>query len=197
MTPIQCLHEQYVYDLSARTCEVSRQTYRQQMVRLWPFLGNKQAHEVTVGDINLFLLRISHQVKGRHVANIRNHIMYFWRWLEDTERIKVSPLVQRRTVRPVIVPPNRRAITADQYQAILAVAPSPWRELCIIAWHTGLRHSDVVGLRWDQVDLGARVVTVTAQKTRRLNKVVAIPMSDELHLALSDIRAHPRYPSLA
>ena len=197
MTVLQRLHEQYLHDASARIVASTEDVYRAATRSLWPFRGIKQPKEVGVGEINLHLLRLSHQFKGSRVKFIRDHIMRFWRWLEDNEHIEHSPLLARRTVRPLVIPPTRRPIMEDQYRAVMAVAGTPWRELCAVGWHTGLRYSDVAGLRWDQIDWESRVITTLPRKIRRFNKTLTIPMADELVAVLRERKEHPRYPALA
>jgi integrase len=83
----------------------------------------------------------------------------------------------------------RHAITEQEYRKILAFLKSPagqrhpsWSTRAVtIAWHTGLRVSDIALMKADSVDLVARVLRIEPIKTMRFNKVVEIPMTEELY----------------
>jgi integrase len=47
------------------------------------------------------------------------------------------------------------------------------------ALHTGLRRGNLLGLRWSQVDLGGRRITIPAEETKA-NAELAIPIHPEL-----------------
>lgn len=53
-----------------------------------------------------------------------------------------------------------RALPAGDVAALLAHATGDWRCLWLLALYTGMRESELLGLTWDDVDAGARLVTV-------------------------------------
>lgn len=107
-----------------------------------------------------------------------------------------SPIRWRRLPKIVKVPPTKYAFTLDHHEQILAAINAPkkretrlyWSIACPIAYHTGLRISDVALLRWDAVDFGQGVIRVVAKKTRRFNNTLIIPMDAELVELLEDWR---------
>jgi integrase len=64
----------------------------------------------------------------------------------------------------------------DEIRALLAHAQGRWRPLVITAVFTGLRASELRGLRWDDVDLGHAVLKVR-QRADRWN-TIGSPKSD-------------------
>lgn len=73
------------------------------------------------------------------------------------------------------------------------VAPATfWRCLLVVAYNTGLRHSDLLKLDWDAVDFTDRTITVVCQKTL---KTQHFPINDitERHLLMmkGDERVFP------
>jgi integrase len=60
--------------------------------------------------------------------------------------------------------------TKDEIRAIVNAAEGRWRPLLITAIFTGLRASELRGLRWDDVDFEAGVIHVT-QRADRFNKI--------------------------
>ena len=60
--------------------------------------------------------------------------------------------------------------TPDEISAILAHAEGRWRPLLIVAAFTGLRASELRGLRWADVDLKANEIHVR-QRADRYNEI--------------------------
>jgi len=78
--------------------------------------------------------------------------------------------------------PGSRA--AKSYFARFAAS----KALFVVAIETGLRREDLRLLHWEQVDLAARWIRVTAKKT---GKPVAVPITDACREALLSLRARP------
>jgi integrase len=55
---------------------------------------------------------------------------------------------------------EKRAINSDQLRAILAALSDRTRFMVLIAVMTGLRISEIVGLRWSDIDFAAGTLTV-------------------------------------
>lgn len=87
--------------------------------------------------------------------------------------------------------------TEEQLQEIIQVARGPryrreWPVMCLIAWHTGLRFSDIALLQWESVDLGAGMLTVKPIKRRRANQRLEIPIADDLRAAFDEAESFRR-----
>ena len=93
---------------------------------------------------------------------------------------KLAPLWVRRLEEPAELP---NPVTIDQVNAILAHAMPHLRLAILIAVHTGLRLDETLGLRWDQVDMGRRVITLPARSTKAKTGQ-AVHINDDLALAL-------------
>jgi integrase len=50
--------------------------------------------------------------------------------------------------------------TPDEVRRFLAAAPAPWRPLLVVAAFTGLRASELRGLRWRDIDLATGIIHV-------------------------------------
>lgn len=98
---------------------------------------------------------------------------------------KGIPTVYRRTDRaPVIWLPEDLA-------AINAEAQQPLRDAIALAELTGLRRTDLVTLRWDEVgDLA--ITRTTAKKSRGKRFRVSLPRLPELDALLEELKTRPR-----
>jgi integrase len=65
--------------------------------------------------------------------------------------------------------------TADDVDMLLSLAEEPWRSMFTVLAYTGMRRSELLALRWEDVDLDARVIRVRDGKTARARRT--IPMA--------------------
>jgi integrase len=109
----------------------------------------------------------------------------------------LSQNVMRRVTPPRVVKPKTRALDASEDRRLLNAADGTDYYLPIhLAVYTGLRRSEILGLRWSDVDLAARTLTVNRTmvsltgdpahidepKSRRSRRVVAFGRATEAAL---------------
>jgi integrase len=91
---------------------------------------------------------------------VLRHILY---WAVEAELIPANPLVRipmvpvRRTPLPVL--------TVAEEERLLAAAKPHLRVLIIAALDTGMRRGELLGERWEHVDLIRKVISVSRSKT--------------------------------
>jgi integrase len=94
---------------------------------------------------------------------------------------------------------ERRAFTVEEENRLLEACRSvpPWWHVSIIARHTGLRKSDILFLKWENISQG--VIRLTPKKTARHKTRVTIPIHPRVQAALDDLlQAGPwLFPELA
>ena len=71
-----------------------------------------------------------------------------------------------RDERPAHTEREQRILDADEIAGFIAATPKPYRVLVATAIFTGLRQSELLGLRWGDVDFQAGVVRVRRQLGR-------------------------------
>ena len=54
----------------------------------------------------------------------------------------------------------------DEYQALKAAVPDYFKPVVVMAYHTGMRKGELLGLRWAQVDLLEGKITLSASDTK-------------------------------
>lgn len=92
-----------------------------------------------------------------------------------------------RGVRLLKEPPERlRFLSPEEVEVLLEQCSVYLRPIVVTALHTGMRKSEILGLKWSQVDL--RECTITIEKTKT-NERRVIPINDVL---LEEVRKIPR-----
>jgi integrase len=72
-----------------------------------------------------------------------------------------------------------RTLTQDEYEALLSRCSSRLAAIVQLAYWTGMRRGEILGLRWDQVDIKNKVITLEAADTKTQEKR-EVPLTEEL-----------------
>jgi integrase len=76
---------------------------------------------------------------------------------------------------------SKEAFTREQMADLLAAATSEdWRGAMLLAYFTGARLRDVANMKWTSIDLSAKAIRFTPQKTARTGKEIIIPIHPQL-----------------
>jgi len=97
---------------------------------------------------------------------------------------------------------ERRILSIDQVERLVAATPTPYRAFVATAAWTGMRLGELRALTWDDIDLGARLITVdktryrsTIQKATKNGEVRTVPIPPHLAVELAAWRVvHPGNP---
>lgn len=79
---------------------------------------------------------------------------------------------------------ERQPFTVEQVRALLAAASGDWKTCILAAYTTGARLSDVVGMRWADLDMAEGVWTYVQGKT---DEKTVTPLHPDLHAHLEGI----------
>lgn len=148
-----------------------------------PRLGSKRVDELTFGDVE----RLHRSIAAKYRANrayesVRRvlNLCIKWGWIEHNPAKGLE--VNRET-------PRNTYLTAEQVRAILAELPATESGDAVrMLLLTGARLGEVLGMRWDQVDLGTATWTKPAATTKqRREHRVPLPVA-----AVELIRRRPR-----
>jgi integrase len=101
--------------------------------------------------------------------------------------LEAAPIVRLHKVNNA----RDRALSEEEYQRLLAVAPSHLWRILVCAYETGMRAGEIVGLTWDKVDLKTGFIRLAAEDTKT-NEKRAIPLSPILKETLEEIRKEQR-----
>ena len=176
LAAIGLLRESFLRHLAAENKSASTLlTYGRAVEQLGEYLA-AQGMPTDVATINRehvesFLVSL-HEAgwKPASVANRYRSLQQFFRWLTDEGEIKASPMLNLRPPKVPEQPPD--ILTPADVRAMLKACEGQGfeerRDMAIIRtfYDSGLRRSELGGLRLEDVDLGARSVVVLGKGGR-------------------------------
>ncbi len=134
---------------------------------IYPAIGEKKMPDVSSADLSSLLLGV--QAQGRaHATAIKIytvlHTMFKMAYLSDM--IQRNPM--DKVSRPVprkdeIRETEAQSLTVEELQAVLDALneePLKWRVLVYVLIDTGIRRGECCGLKWEDIDLEAQVITI-------------------------------------
>lgn len=89
-----------------------------------------------------------------------------WLWIDKAPTLRLYPEAKRRI----------RWLTPQEAERLIAELPDHLKPVITFALHTGLRRSNVVGLRWDQVDMQRQVAWVHGDEAKA-GKAIGVPLN--------------------
>ena len=144
------------------------------VIRLYlrPELGRRKLSELTVQDVQGLLNRLIEAGRSpRYVAHIKGVLRSA---IAHAERME---LVSRNVAALATTPPQRRpelqVLSVQDVRSLLnSLEGQRLRALFAVAALLGLRRGECIALRWDDVDLDARTLTVRRTGNRRGGRYV-------------------------
>ena len=172
--------------------ETKRTTMR---LHLEPEFGGFRLHEI--GPLEIERFKAKQIVKGLNPKTINNHLTVLRRMLAvacDWKKLAYVPHV-RWLKTPA---PEFDFLTFEEAARLVAGADAAWRAMILLALRTGLRQGELLGLKWDDIDLVAGRLMVRRSAVRGVvgtpknGKSREIPLSDD---AIAILRSLPsRFP---
>lgn len=160
---------------------VTVETYRARLdLHVAPFLGNEKLSKITVPVVRSFADRLREE--GRSAAMVKKALTALGAILSDAQE---RGLVTRNAVKEMsrrrngsekrskrLLQPGIDLPTPDEVRAFLTALDGRWRPILLTAVFTGLRSSELRGLRWQDVDFAKGEVSVR-QRTDRYGEIGA------------------------
>jgi integrase len=154
---------------------------------------------VTPADVVKWRDRLSARVSAGTVNKGLKALRGAWTAAVREGLIQANVFAQVETVRDATAA-KRRAFTMDELKRILAVCDTEWRGIVTAGIYTGQRLSDLVTLRWSQIDLstdevrfprikktGATMVLPLAEPFKEY--LISLPSSDDPAAYLFPVQA--------
>ena len=145
-----------------------------------PFFGTMRIPEITrnrVADYRALRKKAKPNLKDSTLnkdVGVLRHVLY---WAQDEKLIPSNPMARvpmarvRRMARPVL--------SVHEEEQLLAVAKPHLRTVIVAALDTGMRRGELFAERWEHVDLGRGILTVTHSKTPE-GEAREIPLTERL-----------------
>jgi integrase len=133
----------------------------------------------------------SEKQRARTVLNnVKSFLSGAFRYAVRTGLIRFNPMretVVPRTGKPMV---NMHAYTLEEIEAMLKVLPEPSRTAVLVAALTGLRHSEIRGLRWedftgDELRVQRSVWASHVTETKTKASTASVPVIPMLRKALA------------
>jgi integrase len=122
-------------------------------------LGNKAIAEITRGDCQALVDRIGadHPIAANRVASFLSALLNF---AVRSDRLVVNPA--RGLIRYQETS-RSRVLRSDELERLLSSIETegePWTSVFLMLLFTGARRGSVLGMRWEDIDLGAAIWTI-------------------------------------
>lgn len=184
--PVEQIKDAYLAHLGRNRSANTYKMAAYALKTILPPLGGRTVADIRAGDVEAFISKQRGSLSERTVGIMVEGLNAMLNWAVRQGTIASNPV---KDVERLAHPPSRRrrALTRDEVQRLLEKSPERYRPIWFAFLTTGLRRSELVELRWKDVDLEAGELRVRPEvaKTR---KGRSIPMPGELRAALADMR---------
>ncbi|MEM6819881.1 MAG: tyrosine-type recombinase/integrase [Pseudomonadota bacterium] len=125
--------------------------------KLIPFFGNKAIDSISTLDVERY--KAARARKGLANKTINNELSIFGKCLRDAK--KWHGLTSIPEISLLKTPPTRyHYLNEAETAELLQHLDGTWFEIVYVALATGMRRGELQGLRWDDIDLRNRTLTV-------------------------------------
>jgi len=156
---------------------------------LVPFFGKSRIDKIPGIDIERY--KAKKIKKGLTNKTINNHLTVLSKCLRTAEEwLELEGLPK---IKKLKVPPQKfDFLSQEESRLLLKNAEGVWHDMILTALKTGLRLGELRGLKWGDIDLKKRTLTVRRSAYRhdcfvspKSNKERTVPFSTELHSTLA------------
>jgi len=200
------LFEKWLLARSPFITRSSADCYRQQFETFLRFL---EAQGLSIRQIKLAhiekwmaLAKLEHKNKGAVIIAKLTVFKAFFAWCVAERHMKINPVDRARLPRIVGEMPHKEPFTYEQYRRVRLYSRSKerffrfWPAACAVAWHTGMRKSDVASLKWQHVNFDDGVIVFEPLKMRSHGQRLTVPIEPEFRthlLSLFNSKLDPVY----
>jgi len=157
--------------------------------RLKAYFGDKYLHEITPFEVDKYRRELSKEVQpatvNRGLALLKSMFnrAIAWDKYHDINPVKGIKFAKEQ--------PRLRFLEKEEIPKLLAFSPSYLKPILITALHTGMRKSEILNLKWYNVDIKREVITLFDTKNDESREV---PINDEVMQVFLQTRKHLESP---
>ena len=188
------LIDAYLQDYQVRQFR-SVSTARGRTAHLAAFFGrNARAAALTTYQIRQY--QLARRAAGAATGTINRETLVLhrmgtlavhWGWLDTVpgfpDRLRENP-------------PRQGFFEHPEYLAVRAHLPAPWQDILDLAYYSGWRKNEILGLTWEEIDEAGGVIRLSPARSKTLVWRI-LPISQPIADALARRRARPRPRQLA
>ena len=126
---------------------------------LMPAFGAMQLGQITTLDVTEFFNRAKGNLASKYMLNLYSLLSALFDVAAQHDLIDSSP-VRRKLHRPHHEPKEKPILSAEQVRKVIEAVADEYKPLFVVIAITGMRIGEVLALRWQDVDLDARKMTV-------------------------------------
>ena len=180
------LSDAYLQDYQVRQFR-SRSTARGRVAHLTAFFG-RAARAATFTTHQIRQYQLARRAAGAATGTINREtsalhrmgtLAVHWGWLDTVpgfpDRLRENP-------------PRQGFFEHPEYLAVRAHLPAPWQDILDLAYYSGWRKQELLGLTWDEIDRAGGVIRLSPVRSKTLVGRM-LPISQPIAEALARRRA--------
>ena len=180
------LSDAYLQDYQVRQFR-SHSTARGRVAHLTAFFG-RSAWATTLTTHQIRQYQLARRAAGAATGTINREtsalhrmctLAVHWGWLDTVpgfpDRLRENP-------------PRQGFFEHPEYLAVRAHLPAPWQDILDLAYYSGWRKNEILGLTWDEIDEAGGVIRLSPARSKTLVGRI-LPISQPIAEALARRRA--------
>ena len=180
------LSDAYLQDYQVRQFR-SRSTARGRVAHLTAFFG-RAARATALTTYQIRQYQLARRAAGAATGTINREtsalhrmgtLAVHWGWLDTVpgfpDRLRENP-------------PRQGFFEHPEYLAVRAHLPAPWQDILDLAYYSGWRKQEILGLTWEEIDMAGGVIRLSPARSKTLVGRM-LPISQPIAEALARRRA--------
>lgn len=151
--------------------------------KLLPFFGNRLLSDISPFLIESYKKKRAGEVKPATVNREIGLLKHVYNMGIKWGRVSTNPMRDVRLLHVKNV--QERTLSQEEAAKLLGACTEYSRPIVLTALCTGMRRGEILGLKWEQVDMGQRVITILNPKEGKTRK---IPINDTLWETLEQLK---------
>lgn len=150
------------------------------------FFNGRNINEITIKDIEIYKSKRCQEVKPATVNRNLTTLKTMFKKAEEWGKIDKNPTKGVKLLRE---PSGRiRFLEREEIAKLLSVCSKKLRPIVIVALYTGMRRSEILGLKWRDCDFVRNNIRLADSKNGEGRE---IPMNEQVKTALMRVAKHP------
>lgn len=147
------------------------------------FYGNSRLTEITAQDVDVYKQRrLEEGVKPGTIKRELNAIRHLFNQARRWKKFFGDNPVSSSGM-PEVHDQKERILSLEEEKKLLTACPGHMRDAVIIALHTDMRQAEILGLRWEWIDIEGGVITLPQTNTKS-QKMRRVPINSVVRTVL-------------